>query len=59
MVPLPPFVVYGTHAIEDDMLHKHKNDYIKLLNEFVEESFSIDAATRYKSLNDYINGKEH
>ena len=58
MIPLPPFVVYGTHAIEDDALQKFKNDFIKLLNEFVEESFSIDEAIKFESLNDYLNRKE-
>lgn len=55
MNPLPPFVVHGSHAIEEYEIQTHKNELLKLLDEFTNNNFSYADAIKYDYLNDYIN----
>ncbi|NOQ25874.1 MAG: hypothetical protein GQ564_10975 [Bacteroidales bacterium] len=54
MIPLPPFVVHGTHAIENDGILDYKNDYYKILQEIIDEKIDKEKASKLKYLNDYL-----
>jgi glutathione-regulated potassium-efflux system ancillary protein KefG len=59
MVPLPPFVVYGTHAIEKEELQAYKNSYHRLLKNIVADKIDIKKMDTYESLLEYINEEEN
>lgn len=54
MIPLPPFVVHGTHAIETDEILDFKNQYFKLLEAFSKDKVDIEKAKSHEYLNDYL-----
>jgi glutathione-regulated potassium-efflux system ancillary protein KefG len=54
MIPLPPFVVHGTHAIELDEILDHKNQYFKLLQHISKGGTKVDRASKFDYLNDYL-----
>lgn len=58
MVPLPPFVVHGTHAIEPDEVLDHKNDYFKILKLIINNDFNSEKAVKLNYLNDYLKMEE-
>ncbi len=58
MVPLPPFVVHGTHAIEPDEVLDHKNDYFKILKLIINNEFDSEKAVKLNYLNDYLKMEE-
>lgn len=58
MIPLPPFVVHGTHALERDRILDYKNDYYKLLQEIIDEKFDKEKASKLIYLNEYLNREE-
>jgi len=58
MIALPPFIVYGTHAINMHEIKDYQKNYRKLLNDIVQEKFDLEKMMSYDSLNDYIVEKE-
>ena len=58
MIPLPPFVVYGTHGIEKEDLDNYKNNYFQLLKNFSEDNMDFEMLKRFDSMNEYLIGKE-
>lgn len=54
MRALPPFVVYGSHAIEIHEILKHKADLIRILQLFAKDEIDIEAVEKLESLNDYL-----
>lgn len=58
MLPLPPFVVHGTHGITPEMAHDLKGDYHSLLKEVVENRLDLVSALEEKYLNDYLRKRE-
>lgn len=58
MLPLPPFVVHGTHGITKEMALDYKQDYHKVLKEIIENKLDPVTALQEKYLNDYIKNKE-
>jgi glutathione-regulated potassium-efflux system ancillary protein KefG len=59
MHALPPFVVYGTHAINEQELHEYRENYHQLLKDIVNGNFDPDKMKSYDSLNEYLKGKEN
>lgn len=59
MIPLPPFVVMGTHSIETDSLISHREAYHKILRLITENKLDPKEVIKYEYLNDYISGKEN
>lgn len=58
MIPLPPFVVHGTHAMETDDTLDYRNDYFRLLKDLVDNKFDIEKIRKMEYLNDYITREE-
>ena len=54
MKPLPPFVVFGTHAIKMDEILDYKNDLLALLNLLINKDFDVDEAVKCEYMNDYL-----
>ena len=54
MKPLPPFVVYGSHAIETDEILDSKNDLLKLINLLIKNELSVDEAGKEEYMNEYL-----
>jgi glutathione-regulated potassium-efflux system ancillary protein KefG len=55
MKPLPPFVVYGSHAIETDELLDSKNDLLKLINLLIKNKISVEEAAKEEYMNEYLS----
>ena len=58
MIPLPPFVVYGTHAMETDSLLDYRNNYFELLQELIDERIDIEEIRKLDYLNEYLIREE-
>ncbi|TKG89605.1 NAD(P)H oxidoreductase [Puteibacter caeruleilacunae] len=58
MTALPPFVVHGTHAIEDKEIQQYKNQYFRLLELLATKNVDVNKVTSYKYLNDYLKELE-
>jgi len=54
MIPLPPFVVHGTHAIEMDEILDSRNDLLKLMRLLINNEIKVEEAGKYEYLNEYI-----
>ncbi len=54
MVPLPPFVVHGTHIVEEERNEQHRQNYHKLLMLLGEEKLNLEEARSVEYLNDII-----
>lgn len=54
MKPLPPFVVFGTHAIETDEILDYKNDLHTLLNLLINNELDVDEAGRCEIMNEFL-----
>ena len=54
MKPLPPFVVYGTHAIENNEILDYKNDLTKLLDKIANNDIDLDLLGDFEHMNDYL-----
>ncbi len=54
MVPLPPFVVHGTHALEPDEVLDYKNDYFNILKLVNANKLDVERAAKLDYLNDYL-----
>lgn len=54
MIPLPPFVVHGSHAIEKHEVLEYKKDLVKLLQVFVSGEINTDELNSYEFINDYL-----
>ena len=55
MKPLPPFVVYGSHALETEEILDSKNDLLKLFNLLIKNEFSVEEAGKEEYMNDYLS----
>lgn len=58
MLRLPPFVVFGSHAIEENDLKIYKNDYLRLLELITKGDLDIPKSMEYEYMNEYINKEE-
>lgn len=58
MKPLPPFVVFGTHAMETDEILDNKNDLLKLLNLLINNKISVDEVGKYEHMNEYLTKED-
>ncbi|PLX12537.1 MAG: hypothetical protein C0597_13085 [Marinilabiliales bacterium] len=58
MITLPPFVVHGTHAMEDDKILDFKNDYVGLLKTIVDDKLDIEKVRKLDYLNHYLIKEE-
>lgn len=56
---LPPFIVYGTHAIELSEVVKQKRIYSELLRQLTKGEFDRDEALKFEHLNDYVTHKKN
>ncbi len=54
MKPLPPFVVYGTHAIEKDEVLRHKEDLFYFLDQLINNQINGEILENFEYLNDFI-----
>ena len=54
MVPLPPFVVFGTHVKEASEVLTQADELMKLLESIRSGDFKLDEAQNLGSLNDYV-----
>jgi glutathione-regulated potassium-efflux system ancillary protein KefG len=48
---LPPFVVYGTHLLKDEELHRHGEDYRKIVTAMRDGKLDFEAARKFPRLN--------
>jgi glutathione-regulated potassium-efflux system ancillary protein KefG len=55
MIPLPPFVVHGTHDINLEDIKQHKILLNSLLNQLSIDKLDFSEAIKYEYLNDYIS----
>lgn len=53
MIPLPPFVVHGTHALDNNDLQQYKTIYHKLLTYISEDKPEIEKLLKLDYLNSY------
>jgi len=58
MIILPPFVVHGTHAMENEQINSHKKNYFKLLEHIIADELDVNNALEHSYLNDYLELKE-
>jgi len=58
MIPLPPFVIHGTHAIEQDEILNYKKDYFKLLELIVKNELDVERAVKLDYFNNYLKVEE-
>ena len=54
MIPLPPFVVFGTHVKEASEVLTQADELMKLLESMRSGDFKLDEAQNLGSLNDYV-----
>ena len=59
MLPLPPFVVHGTHAIENAELIDARISYFELLGHISENKLMVANAQKLNYLNDYLTEEGH
>jgi glutathione-regulated potassium-efflux system ancillary protein KefG len=55
MTYLPPFVVHGTHLLDDSQLAGQAEIYLRLLSILVRGVVDIESMTRYAYLNDWLS----
>lgn len=58
MVPLPSFVIYGTHRFDSQAIEKSAEDYKKVLEVLRDEEVSIDELNKVEYLNNLLNRSE-
>jgi len=51
MTYLPPFVVYGTHSLDERAIERHAADYRRVVEALRDETLDLAAATRQTHLN--------
>jgi glutathione-regulated potassium-efflux system ancillary protein KefG len=51
MTYLPPFVVHGTHGMQEPEMHRHANDYRRALEGLRDRTIDLEAAHRFTRLN--------
>lgn len=57
MVNIPPFLVHGTHLVDEEMLNTAHQEYHEILKMLVEERFCVDEMREFCYLNDIIKGE--
>lgn len=58
MIPLPPYVVHGTHAIETNELLDARKHYFQLLKRISEGRLEVDKVQKLEYMNDYLSKEE-
>ena len=58
MITLPPFVVHGTYAMEQEELLSYKNAYMSLLQGIQSNKIDSSIAQGYEYLNEYLIKEE-
>lgn len=58
MKPLPPFVVYGSHAIEKHEVVAYRQNYLQLLNSIINNEFKYEEVQKTNSLNDLLTQQD-
>ena len=51
MVYLPPFVVYGTHSLNEAAMQRHVSDYLRLVEALRDGTLDVDAAATQQHIN--------
>ena len=54
MVPLPPFVIHGTHLVEDHLLQKAKRSYHTVLKLLSHDSFNFTQVLDMQYMNEIV-----
>ncbi len=57
MISMPPFVVHGSHSIEENEVREHKKELMKLCDQFKNDRFDLEKAMSFEYMNDYLNEK--
>jgi len=55
MIYLPPYVVHGTHSIDEESIAAHKANIIKLLEKLQNDQIDVKEARKLSYLNDLIS----
>lgn len=55
---LPPFAVHGSHGIAPNAVAEHKNDFLQLLDQFINDRFDLEEAKKFAYMNDYLKQEE-
>lgn len=58
MLFLPPYVVHGTHSIDEKTVRIHRENYHRLLIMFRDGTLNIEKACQLNYLNDYLRKPE-
>lgn len=53
MIFLPPFTVHGTHAISQDKIDDHVQEYVRLLNDLRTGNIDVQKAAGLEIINNY------
>ena len=54
MICLPPFLIQGTHSLEDDEIEKYADQYSSLLQNLSEDKYDYDEMMKYKVTNELL-----
>ena len=57
MIAIPPFVVHGSHSIQEHEILAYKSELIKLFEQFRNDVFDLEKASKFEYMNDYLNEK--
>lgn len=55
MTPLPPFVVHGSHIVEEERSRKHRQNYHTLLRMIADNEVDFSRVLEYEYLNELID----
>lgn len=58
MITLPPFVVHGAYAMEQDELSSFKSSYMSLLQSILNNTIDSSSAQSFEYLNEYLIKEE-
>lgn len=54
MIPIPPFVIHGTHIITEERLLSARRHYHKVLTRLAQDDFELEELQKLNYLNDLI-----
>ena len=57
MIALPPFVIHGTHIVEDDRLEAARNSYHALLKLIVNDKLDLNKVMKMEYINTILEDK--
>lgn len=58
MQTIPPFVVHGTHAVDNNDIEYHKQLLHALFKDFTNNTFDLNKALKHNYINEYISKKK-